>query len=66
MEECKDWEFVYDNRDKRYGFIGFNGTGDCSHSVAVAKYSGKFNGYMQYLDKKLSGKLSRNLTNIAQ
>ena len=63
---CKDWGFVCDNRSKRYGCIGFSGSGVCSHTVAVAKYSGKFNAYMQYLDKRLSGKSFRNLTNIAQ
>ena len=48
------------------GCIGFSGSGVCSHTVAFAKYSGKFNAYMQYLDKRLSGKCFRNLTNIAQ
>ena len=66
VEECKDGGFVCDNRDKRYGCIGFNASGVCSHTVAVAKYSGKFNAYMQYLDKRRGGKSSRNLTNIAQ
>ena len=66
MEECKDGEFVCDNRDKQYGCIGFNGSGVCFHTVVVAKYSGKFDAYMQYLDKRRGGKSSRNLTNIAQ
>ena len=66
VEECKDGEFVCDNRNKRYGCIGFNGSGVCFHTVVVAKYSGKFNAYMQYLDKRRGGKSSRNLTNIAQ
>ena len=58
MAECKNWGFVCDNRGKRYGCIGLNGSGICSHTVAVAKYPGKFNGF--------SGKSSRILTNIAQ
>ena len=66
VEECKDGGFVCDNRDKRCGCIGSNGSGVCSHTVAVAKYSGKFNAYMQCLDKRLGGKSSGNLTNIAQ
>ena len=65
VAECKDGRFVCDNSNKRYGCIGFNGSGVCSRTVAVAKYSGKFNAYMQYLDKRLIGKSSRNLTNIA-
>ena len=56
VEECKDGGFVCDNRGKRYGFIGFNCSGVCSHTAAVAKYSGKFNAYMQYLDKRVRGK----------
>ena len=66
VAECKDGRFLCDNREKRYGCIGFNSSGVCSLTVAVAKYSGNFNAYMQYLDKRLTGKSSRNQTNIAQ
>ena len=41
VEKCKDGGLVCDNRDKRYGCIGFNGSGVCSHTVAVAKFYGK-------------------------
>ena len=58
VAECKNRGFVCDNRDKLYRCIGFNGSGICSHTVAVAKYPGKINGF--------SGKSSRILTNIAQ
>ena len=57
VEECKDGGFVWDHRDKRYDCIGFNGRGVCSHTVAVVKYSGKFNAYMHYLDEKLPLKI---------
>ena len=66
VEECKDWGFVCDNRDKRYGCIGFTGSGVFSHTVAVVEYSGKFNAYMQYLDEKIRDKSSRNLRKIAK
>ena len=51
--ECKNWGFVCDNRDERYGCISFSDSGICSHTVSVAKCPGKFNGYMHILIKDL-------------
>ena len=65
VREKSNGEFVCDDKNLRFGCVGFNRSGVCSHTIAVAKFIEKLDLFVSALKKKNSGS-SSNLTNISK